>query len=161
MSYKDKAAYHGGRVNPEDEDKPQRLLYPCSANNCPMPGTMHPDQVLGEKTRGVCAWHYGAATSDWPRITQVLNDWACVSEEIQACRQAHCDPATALDLKALRSLYAQAVERLRPAVQMGGWGDQFEPRPGEHYDAWGHRLTAFIGARVVEVLSVNQRRAAA
>lgn len=161
MSYKDKASdYRGGRVNPEDAaDRPERLRYPCFAEGCPMPGTMFPDQVLGEKRHGVCPWHYRLAPSDIPKVTKVLQDWNCVTGEIEAARAALRGPHAA-DPKALDEVHAAAWSRLEPLLAHTGWSDVLKPRPGEHLDDWARHLERFIGKRVVEVLSINQRRAA-
>jgi len=35
----------------------------------------------------VCAWHYGCESHDWPRITRVLDDWRCVTQQINAVRR--------------------------------------------------------------------------
>jgi hypothetical protein len=157
MSYRSKAeGYRGGRVNPE-EDKPAQLAYPCFATNCPMAGVLYPDQMLGEKHNGVCAWHYGVVSSDIPRVTSALRSWECVTYEIEAGRRVLTgDLAT--DAAAQDAAFVKAWERLKPLA--GTWEEQLEPA-GRNYGTWLKHLERFIGARVVEVLSANQQRRAA
>lgn len=157
MSYKEKASgegYRGGRVDPEADAPKPRPRFPCFATGCPMPGTIFPGAGVGGTgdRPGECAWHYGVQPTDIPRVTQVLQDWLCVAREVNAARRAQYGEA-ASSPRALDALFEQAVQRLRPHVQAGGWGDQFERQPGEDYRRWGQRLEAFIGGRVVEVLS--------
>lgn len=156
MSYKEQAgSYRGGRVNPE-EDTPKRLRYPCFATGCPMPGTIFTGTT---DSPGTCAWHYGVLPTDIPKVTQRLLDWECVSLEINAARRVltgdkACDP------KAQDDAMAEGWARLQPAMAAGGWSNELAPRDGERLGQWSRRLEAFLGARVVEVLSTNQRRAA-
>lgn len=161
-------AYRGGRLEP---DQPRRRSYPCQAHSCPMPGTIFPGAVGGEKAEGsgICAWHYGVVATDWPRISRVLLDWACVSYEVNEARRVltgenACNPG------AIEQAFAQAWERMQPLV-VGEWEDQLRPgqmrtRKGEPlpyregYGDWAKRLQEFLGARVREVLSIRQRRSA-
>lgn len=156
----DDDTYRGGRVN-ADDDAPRHRRYPCFATGCPMPGTIWPGVTQGAGDQpGSCAWHYGVQPLNIPRVTQVLKDWGSVAYEVDECRRVHTSSETACSPKAQDAAFRIAVERLRPHVQAGGWGDEFEARPGERYAGWGSRLEAFLGARVVEVLSVHARRAA-
>lgn len=153
--------FRGGRVFSEDDAaaadlQHQRTRYPCAAQQCPMPGTLYPS---GSRD-GLCAWHYGTLASDWPRISQVLVDWGCVSYEVDECRRVHTASESAADPKAQETLFANAVERLRPLVAASGWGPELEPKADERYANWGRRLEEFLGARVVERLTLKQRRAA-
>jgi len=134
--------------------------YRCSGHGCPMPGAIfdNPGQLTG-----VCAYHYAANPSDWPRITQALTDWACVTDEINACRQIHTDPETATSPGTIARQFEAAVARLEPLV--GTWWDQLKPQPGrggrmDDYRSWGLRLDRFIGARVQAVTVTPRRRAA-
>lgn len=158
MSYRDKAGeYRGGRVDPDPEAPKPMPRFACFADACPMPGTIFPGAGVGGTgdRPGTCAWHYAVNANDIPRITQVLQDWHCVAREVNAARRAQYGE-TASDPKAMDALFAQSVSRLRPHVQAGGWRDEFEALPGEHFREWGQRLEAFIGGRVVEVLSVHR-----
>lgn len=136
--------------------KPAPTRYRCEAHECPMPGTMFPSGSKG----GVCAWHYGAISSDWPRISRVLLDWGAVAYEVDECRRVHTASESACDPKAQDALYATAVERLSPFMAAGGWTAEFEAMRGRSYAQWGRRLEEFLGARVVEALSIRQRRSA-
>jgi hypothetical protein len=167
--------YRGGRVDddPISDDKPKRLRYPCFAGGCPMPGTILPS---GGKDGGPgsCAWHYGTKPSDIPRVTQVLKDWACLTYEVNEARRALTGDIAA-DPKALADAFTAAWERLEPLV--GDWAEQLRPGPirsrnratgivsdshmPEGYADWAKRLTEFLGARVVEVLSTHRERKAA
>jgi hypothetical protein len=156
MTYKDKAeGYRGGRVNP-DSDAPKRLRYPCFATGCPMPGTIGTGPA---DQPGTCAWHYGVLPTDIPKVTQRLKDWQCLTAEVNAARQA-LTGEHASDPKALDDVLAAAWTRLQPVVAHTGWEDVLKPRPGEHLSEWSRHIERFLGARVVEVLSTNQRRAA-
>lgn len=129
-------------------NKPARTRYECCANLCPMPGTMFPSGG-----RGICCFHYATNASDWPRITQVLNDWRCVTFEINECRRVLCDQDLCTDVKAQNDAYRNAWDRLRPALDMGGWSlNHLEPKPGEGYSGWARRLDEFIGGQVVACL---------
>lgn len=147
-------AYRGGRVEP-DEVKPERLRYPCFADGCPMAGSMFPDQVMGEKTRGVCPWHYNLNPSDIPRVTQRLRDWKCVADEIEQARLVFTGPL-ATDPAGHDESFHEAWRRLAPAVELSGWSNDLKPQDRESYGDWAHRLMYFIGARVLEVLSVRR-----
>lgn len=162
-SFDDAKDYRGGRVS-ADDDTPKRVRYACFAEHCPMPGTLFPDHGKN----GVCAWHYGIVPSDIPKVTRVLLDWQCVSDEVNAARVVLCGDQAA-DPKAQADALAAAWSRLKPLV--AGWDDQLQPgtihtakgadtgfRQG--YGDWAKHLERFLGARVVEVLSVHQRRAA-
>ena len=150
-------AYRGGRVMPE-EDQPARRRYPCFADGCPMPGTMFPDATQGTGERpGTCVWHYGVNPNDIPKVTQRLTDWQCVANEIQAGRRVLTGPL-ATDPGGQDDALAAAWRRLATEVELTGWSAQLQPQAGEHYGEWTRRLEYFIGARVVEVLSINQRR---
>lgn len=170
MSYKDKATtYRGGAIG--DPEPPRvRLRYPCFAVGCPMPGTLWPGATQGGTgdTPGTCAWHYGVQPQDIPRVTKALQEWACVSFEVNEARRV-LTGETATDPKAIGAAFAAAWERMRPLVP--GWEEQLKPgnirtskgeeRPfHEGYGDWAKRLERFVGARVGEVLSIRQRRAA-
>lgn len=175
MSYKDKAAsgdYRGGRID-QPKDKPKKATYPCYADGCPMPGTMFPNGVShdqdGMPRPGVCPFHYGVVPSDIPKVSNTLRSWECVVYEIDAGR-AVLTGAMSSDPKAQDDAFRQAWERLKPLS--GVWEAELAPgnlrtskgveRPfREGYSDWIRRLERFIGARVVEVLSVNQHRRAA
>lgn len=140
---------------PEDDaddlppNQPARTRYECCANLCPMPGTMFPSGG----SRGICCFHYATNTSDWPRITQVLNDWRCVTFEINECRRVLCDQDICTDVKAQNDAFRNAWERLKPALDMGGWNlTQLSPKQGEGYSQWARRLDEFIGGQVVACL---------
>lgn len=162
MSYKakaeviragDESAYRGGALTVQ-QPPPTVQRYPCFADGCPMAGTIFPNGTADGKP-GVCAFHYAANPTDIPKITQVLNDWQCVANEIRAARRCVTGPAAA-DPATQDREQALAWGRLGPVVQRGGWGDVLAPRPGEHYGEWAKHLERFLGARVVEVLSVRR-----
>jgi hypothetical protein len=157
------SAYRGGRVDPDAplDEKPQPLRYPCFADGCPMAGTMFPDQVMGEKSNGTCVYHYRVSPSDIPRVTRVLQDWLCVSDEINHARGVLTGPLCA-DAKAQDHEFAAAWNRLRALSP--GWEQQLAPGTirtskgvdtgnRQTYSDWAKHLERFIGARVVEVLS--------
>jgi hypothetical protein len=163
-------AYRGGRIEP-DLDPPKRRRYPCQAHSCPMPGTIFPGAVQGEKAEGsgICAWHYGTIATDWPRITRVLLDWAGVSYEVNEARRV-LTGENASNPAAIDQAFEQAWERMQPLV-VGEWDLHLKPgnirtRKGEErpfregYGDWAKRLEEFVGARVRDVLSIRQRRAA-
>jgi hypothetical protein len=139
---------------------PASRTYRCFADRCPMPGTIFPGQLMGDKHGGTCAWHYGVEPLDIPKVTAVLRDWQCLAYEISECRRVHTSAESATSPKAQDQLFAAAVERLREQVKSGGWGDEFEPKRGERYARWGQRLEEFLGGKVVEVLSTRRRAAA-
>lgn len=150
-------AYRGGRVNPDaKEDKPKRLRYPCFAEGCPMPGTIFTGST---GAAGSCAWHYGVLPTDIPKVTERLNAWGCVADEINAARRVLTGDKAA-DPKAQDDHLATAWLRLGPLVELSGWASDLEPHPRERLGDWSRRLEWFIGARVVEVLSTHRRRAA-
>lgn len=148
--------FRGGRVFTDDDaaqqDQPQRVRYPCFAAGCPAAGTLFPN---GTQSPGVCVWHYQVQPSDIPKVTQRLVDWRCVGVELEAARSLLTGEAAA-DARAQDEAQAQAWQRLGPVVQRSGWGDVLAPRPGEHYGEWAKHLERFIGARVVEVLSIRR-----
>lgn len=163
--------YRGGRVDddPLPDERPARR-YPCAAHQCPMPGTLFPG---GGK--GVCAWHYGANSSDWPRITGKLLEWACVTYEVNEARRVLTGDNAANPV-VLEALFAAAWERLQPLVS--GWEDQLKPgnirwrdatQPAgyrdsgmrESYSDWAKRLNEFVGAQVLGSVRKQYGRAAA
>jgi hypothetical protein len=170
MSYKDKAVgeYRGGAI---ETTKPTPRRYPCFAGGCPMPGTIF---TGGTDQPGTCAWHYGVLSADIPKVTKALQDWGCVSYEIREARRA-LTGEVATDPAALQQAFDTAWERLRASIDEG-WVDQLKPgtittrnrftreaydtKQPEGYGDWAKRLERFLGARVVEVLSIRQRAAA-
>lgn len=159
-------SYHGGRVfteqQPGDEDTGPR--YPCFATGCPMAGTIFAEH----SRRGSCAWHYGVVPNDIPRVTNALRAWECVAFEIDQGRAVLTGPL-AMDAAGQDKAFTEAWARLK--LLAGVWQDELAPgnlrtskgveRPfRESYGDWIRRLERFIGARVVETLTVNQRRAA-
>ncbi len=149
--------YHGGRVTDDPlDDKPARMRYPCAANQCPMPGTIFP----GNTRSWVCVYHCNAHSGDWPRITQILLDWQCVTSEINAARRA-LTGESARDPVAIDAAFAAGWQRLEPLA--GDWAEQLRPgnirvrgvesRHRESYGDWANRLTEFIGGRVLDGLT--------
>jgi hypothetical protein len=133
--------------------------YACVAHQCTMVGSM-----AGEGAGGICAYHYNTHSTDWPRITQTLLDWAIVSEEINLCRSLHRDPANSTKPDVLEGEFALAVQRVLQGA--GTWADELKPgmnRRGypESYQVWAYRLECFLGQRVVECLSKRIGRKAA
>lgn len=154
--------YRGGRVEPEaSPDQSRRMRYPCFAASCPMPGTLF---AGGTDKPGTCAWHYGIVPSDIPKVTQVLNDWMCVSAEINHARRC-LSGALASDPAGLQREFDSAWFRLQPMA--AAWEAQLAPgtiRTGKGVDTghrqayadWAKHLEQFVGARVVEVLSTRR-----
>jgi hypothetical protein len=171
MSYKAKtevAAYRGGALTTPQEP-PQRLRYPCFADQCPMPGTIFGGTTGTKDEAGTCGWHYGILPSDIPKVTRVLLDWRCVSFEINEARRVLTGEKAA-DPKGLQTAFENAWERLKPACG-STWEAELRPGPArtsrgeirpfaEDYSAWAKRLERFIGSRVAEVLTTHQRRSA-
>lgn len=134
--------------------------YQCGANQCPMPGTMS-----GEGGNGVCAYHYGTHSTDWPRITQVLLDWANVTDEVNRHRTLACNPATATDTKLMDGEFKTGVERV---LQWAGsnWEADLKPqltrgKRMDTYSTWAYRLECFVGQRVVDCLRTRIGKKAA
>src|SRR5882672_6178119 len=111
-----------GARAPQQQPRP---AFRCVAHDCPMPGAIF---TSGARD-GICTWHYGATPRDFPRITQLLHDWACVTDEILNARRELCGQATCMD--AAREPVERAWERLRPALRSGPWLDELRPRDGE------------------------------
>jgi hypothetical protein len=145
---------------------PAPRRYSCFADGCPMPGTITPSG----SGSSVCAWHYGILPTDIPKVTRVLRDWQCVSYEVGEARRVLTGELAA-DPTAIRRMFAAAWERLEPLA--GTWAAELKPGNvrtskgvdrgplfPEGYGDWAKRLERFLGARVVEVLSVRQREAA-
>lgn len=146
--------YRGGAVTTPEPEK-SVLRYPCSAMQCPMPGT-----ISTENGSNLCVYHCRASTRDWPRITQALKDWGVVMYEINECRRVHTDPETAFEPKVLADLFTAAWERLAPLAP--GWEEQLKPQAGsggykDSYRDWGLRLERFIGSQVVAQLTTRRR----
>lgn len=164
--------YRGGRIDGSGgDDPPKPRRYPCFAAGCPMPGTIFLGAGVGGTgdAQGSCAWHYAVQPHDIPKVTRVLLDWQCVAYEVREARRAHTSSELASNPQGLADAFDAAWQRVQPLVP--GWEDEL--RPGiarsskgealghrEDYRAWGQRLERFLGARVVESLSVNVRRTA-
>jgi len=116
----------------------------CSAHGCTLAGAIlnHP----GEPS-GLCAYHHAANPHDWPKVTQKMNDWSCVTEAITDCRRIHSRPETAANSRLIAEKYALAVAKLKAfAVD---WTDELAPKNDhsgtvETYRAWGLRLERFL-----------------
>lgn len=133
--------------------------YQCVAYQCPMPGTLS-----GEGGNGVCSYHYNNFSGDWVRITQVLLDWAIVTEEINRSRKVHCNPATATNPEAIAAEFAMAAERV--LLGAGSWAEELKHQltrgnQMDSYGSWTNRLECFIGQRVVESMRHRIGRKAA
>jgi len=133
--------------------------YACIANNCPMPGA-----IFSGSGGGMCAYHYGTNSEDWGRITRTLQDWQCVTDEINACREAFNNPSTATRPAVLEAMFDSAWRRLQPLV--GSWSEDVKPQltkggKPDSYGSWILRLERFIGARVVDCIRHQVGRKAA
>lgn len=172
-NFDENGGYHGGRVNPED-DTPKVRRYPCFATGCPMPGTMW---ASGESTDkpGTCAWHYGVAPPNIPRVTATLQQWACLTFEVAEARRVltgelRSNPA------AVKAAFEAAWDRL--SDQVGNWAEVLKPSTIRHRDKaaeggfrdsgtsegyveWARRMEAFVGLQVVESLKLHDQRRAA
>lgn len=154
--------YRGGALTVQE--KPPVRRYPCFAEQCPMPGTIFSN---GTDKAGTCAWHYGVMPSDIPKVTRVLLDWQCVSSEIRAARRCLTGPM-ASDPAGLQREFEAAWQRVRGVA--GAWETELAPGTirtakgvdtghPQSYADWAKHLERFLGARVVEVLSTQRRRA--
>lgn len=152
--------FRGGRVFSDQEapleNKPAARAYRCFADGCPMPGTMWGGVTQGGtgERPGNCIWHYGVNPSDIPRVTRVLQDWACVVNEINAGRNVLCGDM-ACDPLAQDAALTVGWRRLAPLIEMSGWVAELQPQAREHIGDWTRRLTEFLGARVLEVRSLR------
>lgn len=122
----------------------RRPRFSCAAHGCPMAGTL----FLGSD--GVCGWHAREQGGDWPRITQVLNDWACVNQAINSLTRVLNTPDTCADPKTQNAAMLEAWTALAEAVHGSGWKQRLEPQKSESIGSWVHRLRLFLGARVKE-----------
>lgn len=118
---------------------------PCDAHGCPMPGAIF---LNGHDAPGICAWHFGANGSDFPRITAALLRWQCVSDEINAARRVINDPMMATDVKAQKRAIHEAWIRLQPAVDGSGWEAALKPLDSEPIGDWCRRITDFLVVRI-------------
>ena len=125
---------------------PAVIRYPCAARGCPMSGA-----IFSNGIKGICLYHYEGYAPDWPRITQVLNDWHCVTEEINAARRAQVDPATRLNSTAMKNEFAKAWGVLQPLAP--NWSEQLQPLPDQTYAQWGRHLEKFM----TEILKVKRK----
>ena len=133
--------------------------YACLAHQCPMTGSM-----FGEGGNGVCVYHFGTNSHDWPRITHTLLDWAIVTEEINHCRRVLTNPETASSPAVIEAEFRKAVQRVEQCA--GQWINDLKPqltRGGklDSYGTWSQRLERFMGQRVVEALRHQIGRKAA
>lgn len=122
--------------------KRYRCRFPCSARNCPMPGTMDHDL---KTDLGVCAWHWGEQPHSWPSITQHLIDWDCVARAINEGRRALIHPDMCANARALDAVMRAQAGYL--AVQAPDW-PELQPQADEHLWHWVRRLEGFLVARV-------------
>lgn len=132
-----------------------RPSYGCMAHDCPMAGA-----IFTGGDGGICAYHHGTHGTDWPRITRALQDWHCLTAEINDCRRAHRNPLTAMDGKVLDHLFAKAWQRLQPLVGED-WGAELRPSKypngfAESYRDWGVRLERFLAKRVTEAIRTRK-----
>lgn len=134
----------GPEDDPSDGGRARRV-YPCLAHGCPMPGAIF---LNGPEAPGICAWHYGASSSEMPQITQVLRNWECVSSEINAYRALSNDPTRAMDVKAIAEAKTAAWGRMIFAIDGSGWVDELRPPPSESYADWTARLVEFMAWRI-------------
>lgn len=138
---------------------PVAKRFACAAHECPMTGAI----FGGNSHAGTCGYHYAANPIDWPRITQRLVEWQCVTDEINRCRAAHINPETATKPAVLEALFATAWARLAPLVP--GWERDLQPQKGkggyaDSYRSWGQRLEEFIGGQVLAQHTTARRKAA-
>jgi hypothetical protein len=142
----------GGPDEDEDDSQdaaPSRPRFACNAHGCPMTGSI----FLASASRGVCHYHYAQNSSDWPRITQVLTDWRCITFEINDARRVLCDHDLCTDVKAQNDAHRTAWQRLEPVLVASGWAaTQLAPRDGEQLGTWTRRLEEFIAAQVAAVI---------
>ena len=94
----------------------------------------------------MCGYHYDALPQDWPRVTQKLADWQCVTDEILAARRAQIDKKTCLDQAAMDLELVKAWRFLKP--QVPAWIEQLQPLPNQTYRDWGKMLEKFMNVRL-------------
>ena len=128
-------------------EKTGPTVYHCSAKGCMMAGTILP----GGSSGCVCVYHYESPPHDWPRITRILSDWDCVTDEIEAARRSLTNPKTSMDLRFQNRQFAAAWARLSEAAP--GWVSQLQPGNGrtghaETYRDWAARLERFLNVQL-------------
>lgn len=121
---------------------PKRVRATCLANGCTMPGTL----FLGGD--GICAWHLGCSANELPRITEVMRNWQCVTEAINAGRSFANDPARCSDVKAQTVALLSAWNRMHESVIGSGWEPTLKPVQAETYGDWTRRLEQFLSDRI-------------
>lgn len=105
----------------------------------------------------VCGWHYGVPAPKWGIVTQVLDDWICVSREVNTMRNALVDPRYFFDLKGLRKVQAECWARMEPELSEA-WAKELAPSPGQVLvGGWISTLHHFLGARVREAVEGARR----
>jgi hypothetical protein len=106
-----------------------------------MPGTIFTQSGKGP---GICAWHYGSNAHTMPRITEVLRNWQCLADAINAARRFACDPGlAALEAQTMRELWRNL------SALTTGW-EGLAPKPGQRLSDWGRQLEKFLSTRVAE-----------
>ena len=123
------------------------IRYQCAAHNCPMVGSIFP----GGGQSGVCGYHYDTQAHEWRRTTQILIDWACVTDEINAARRAQINPKTSLNAVAMQNEFTRAWRTLEPLAN--NWTEQLRPLPNMTYAQWGRHLEKFMN----EILKVKRK----
>lgn len=138
----------------EDEDaaalppaEPQRLRFPCAAHQCPMVGAIF---VGGPDAPGQCMFHAREPANDWPKITQALKDWECVTTAILRARRVLASQDASSDGALHQRTLKAEWEAMLPAVLGSGWKTRVEPRLLETLGEWTRRLEGFLHARVRE-----------
>jgi hypothetical protein len=133
---------HRTQASDDQPTAPVFSTHACAARGCPLVGSIFAE---GGNT-GVCAFHYDAAPQDWPRITRVLADWACVTDEITIARRRLTDRKYSLQPTALRAAMMDGWDRLGP--QAPAFTDQLAPLADEDYGHWASRLEKFMRGRL-------------
>lgn len=119
--------------------KPQRPAHSCIAHNCPMPGSI----LMGRD--GICAWHYGRDSHDWPAVTRAIGDWQGIVDEIQLFRRSASAGSTGAYMA---RQFKEAVKRVEEAHGFDGWADLRPRANGETYPAWIYRLSQLLNEAV-------------
>lgn len=134
--------------------------FKCAAHGCNMAGTLF--ESIGQRS-GTCVYHHAASPHDWPKITQVLTEWECLTAEINRCRSILTNPKTCTDYKTIDSEFRAAAARVEQAT--GAWWSDLKPQRGkaghmDDYRSWCQRLELFMGGRVQAATITPRKRAA-
>lgn len=139
------------------DNKP--FTYRCSAMGCRLTGA-----ISSEAGKNLCAQHYGHIFEDFGKVTEIIQDWNCITREIARGR-SFMNTTASMKPALVEQAFAEAYSRLSELTANSEWAESLQPqatRSGklDDYPSWILRLENVLTKIVERSLSRKRRELA-